>query len=201
MSHLSGKITIPSKGIPSWERCQDGRGDIFINPDNGEIGTIIGETHFCHPNGVETVIASLVRYTKTYQRATTKGFQSGVRLEYKIQSNYIHPNPQWFNDSMKEVYFHNERVGLTILEKYSIDGVLKILGAKSLGEGDRLWMEASDVYFRKRKLEMERREREMIWDLEAKQKLYLSIFFFLLALGLGGAILLFIPLLSPFPFL
>jgi len=201
MSHLSGKITIPSQGITSWERCQDGRADLFIHPDNGEIGTIIGETHFCHPNGAETVIASLVRYTKTYQRATTKGFQSGVRLEYKIQSNYIHPNPQWFNESIKEIHFHNERVGLTILEKYSIDGVLKILGAKSLVEGDRLWMEASGTYLRQRKLEMERREREVFWDLEAKQKLYLSIFFFLLALGLGGAILLFIPLLSPFPFL
>lgn len=198
MSHLSGKITIPSKGIPSWERCQDSRGDLFINPEDGQVGTIVGETHFCHPDGREIVIASLVRYTKIYQRATTKGFQSGVRLEYKIQSNYIHPNPQWFNDSIKEVYFHNERTGLAILEKYSIDGVLKILGAKSLGEGDRLWMEASDVYLRKRRFENEKKKEEGVWKENLISGFWISFWTFLFLFGVGGFILLLLPLLLPF---
>lgn len=197
MSHLSGKITIPSKGIPSWERCQDSRGDLFINPEDGQVGTIVGETHFCHPDGREIVIASLVRYTKTYQRATTKGFQSGVRLEYKIQSNYIHPNPQWFNDSMKEVYFHNERTGLAILEKYSIDGVLKILGAKSLGEGDRLWMEVSDAYLRKRRFENEKRKEELAWKENLISGFWISFWAFLFLFGMGGLILFLFPLLLP----
>lgn len=158
MSHLSGKISLPSQGIPIWVSRQDERGGQFIHPDNDVVGTVIAEAYYNSPEKREVWIASLVRYTKTYKRDTGKGFQSGVILEYKIQSNLIHPNPVWLREGLREVYFHNEKAGLSILERYSIEAVLKILGAKSISDGDRLWVEKSKAYEDASKKERERED-------------------------------------------
>ena len=141
MPHLSGKILAPSQGITSWERCQGERASQFIDPENGEIGTLIADTYFATPEKKEIWIASLVRYTKTYKKMVKGGEQSAMTLEYKIQSNLIHPNPIWTKEGPREIFFNNEKAGLSILERYSIDAVLKILKAKSLTEGDRIWNE------------------------------------------------------------
>ena len=183
MSHLSGKISLPSQGIPIWVSRQDERGGQFIHPENGVVGTVIAEAYYNSPEKKEIWIASLVRYTKTYKRDTAKGFQSSVILEYKIQSNLIHPNPVWLREEMKEVYFHNEKAGLSILERYAIEAVLKILGAKSISDGDRLWVEKSKAYEETSKRERERERHLWLEKIKGSLGYYSWMFFAVISFG------------------